>query len=393
MEPIHFTFKSIAGNLFRNGIIFICVGLVAAFSVLANLVIQGAQENMKLSLANMSRLEADVVVFPTKSAFNNTGMEFMDFKGLLGELSVIPGVAAVSPQLRLSTITDSQLCQKCELYIIAFDPATDFSILSRLSENEANNFGINKAIAGSLVINPTGKTNFSLAGSDLKLIGQLPQTGLSIDQSLFVSFETALEVARNPNNQNEKNPKLALDAIPVILVKTSPGSDPHEVVRKILAKIPWITVMDSQSFFHLGRANLTSLLNNIPSLLGMIWILSVVCIGMVFSIAINARRREIGVLRVLGSSRSFIFRSLIIEGFVIAFAGGAAGILISTSAAALFREKLMGILGLPLAYPNLLTQFRLIAVIIALIILSVFLAALFPAWRITRQDPAILLRK
>jgi ABC-type lipoprotein release transport system permease subunit len=60
---------------------------------------------------------------------------------------------------------------------------------------------------------------------------------------------------------------------------------------------------------------------------------------------------------------------------------------------ALFREELVRTLGLPLAYPILLAQFRLIVVIIALIILSVFLAVLFPAWRISRQDPAIILRK
>jgi putative ABC transport system permease protein len=393
MKPINFTFKSIAGSPFRSALIFFCIGLVAAFAVLAAFVIQGAQENMQLSLANMSRLEADIVVFPTKSAFTNSGVEFMDFKGLLGELSVIPGVAAVSPQLRLSTITDSPYCQKPELYVVAFDPTTDFTVLPKLTGTITKILGINKAIAGSLVANLPGETNFNLAGSNLDLAGQLPPTGFSIDQSLFVTFETALEIAHNPENQNEKNPQVALDAIPVILVKTNPGSDPHEVAKKILAKIPWITALDSQSFFQLGRANLTSLLNNVPGLLGVIWVLSFVSIGMVFSISVNARRREIGVLRVLGSSRAFVLRSLLMEGFVIALAGGVIGTFLSSLTIAFLRDKLIRLLGLPFASPTFFFLSRLIAVILALAILSVFLAALYPAWRISRQDPAVVLRK
>jgi putative ABC transport system permease protein len=393
VKPINFAFKSVLGSPFRNAVIFLCITMVGAFTAMAAYVIQGAQENMKASLANMSRLEADIMVFPTKSAFTNSGMEFMDFKGLLGELSVIPGVAAVSPQLRLSTIENSPYCQKPELYVVAFDPSTDFTILPKLSNINPRNLGINRAIAGSFVANPPGINNFNLGGASLNFAGQLPPTGFNIDQSLFVSFDTALQIARNPENQNKNDPRVVLDAIPVILIRTSPGSDPHEVAKKILAKIPWITALDSQSFFQLGRANLTSLLKSIPGLLGTIWVLAIISIGMVFSISVNARRREIGVLRVLGSTRGFVLRSILNEGFMIAAAGGSLGAIISTLLITIFRDKLIDLSGMPFASPTIYFQTSLIAIILVLAMISVFIAALIPAWRISRQDPAIVLRK
>ena len=95
----------------------------------------------------------------------------------------------------------------------------------------------------------------------------------------------------------------------------------------------------------------------------------------------------------LGPTRRFVFQSLLTEASLLAFLGGATGIALAVLFVYLFRKLLIVSLGFPFLLPSLPALFFQIAVGLFLALFSVNLAALFPAIKISRQDPAVAMRE
>jgi putative ABC transport system permease protein len=127
--------------------------------------------------------------------------------------------------------------------------------------------------------------------------------------------------------------------------------------------------------------------------LGIIWILAVILTGFVFSIIVNERRREIGMLRATGASRNFIFRLFLAESAILAIGGGVAGIILSTLFLYFTRSWIMSTLEIRVLLPALpgLVAFIVVCFLIALIL--VLPALLYPAVRASRLDPAVAMRE
>jgi len=127
--------------------------------------------------------------------------------------------------------------------------------------------------------------------------------------------------------------------------------------------------------------------------LGITWVLAVLLIGLIFSMAANARRRELGVLRVLGATRRFVFLSVLAEAAILAVAGGLAGIILAAVSTALFHNLIVISMGIPFKFPSLPALLGLIGVGLGAALVTVALAALLPALRVSRQEPAIAMRE
>jgi putative ABC transport system permease protein len=413
MNLIRLALRSIAGSPFRSAMVFLCVALVAGSAMWATLVVQGAEENLRLSMTSMERPGADIVAVPGEAPGEadtsggmgmgagmsmGLGMGTVDVRliTLPGDIAAVPGVAAASPQLHLTTLYDTPYCAGQEMFLVAFDPATDFTVQTWLERPLEGGPGLDEAIAGSRVSAAPGEQSLTLSGYKLKLVGHLAPTGTSLDRSLFVTFETARHMARLSRFQVayglDDALDIAADDTSVILVKVAPGEDPREAATRILENVPGVVTFDNTSFFQKGRNQMASLLRTIPGLLGITWVLSVVFIGLVFSVAVNERRREIGVLRALGSTRSFVLRSILAEGSILALGGGAAGVVLTALAVLLFRDEIVQSVGLPLSSPSPVALLVLALGSLAVALASVTLAALFPALRISRQEPAVAMR-
>jgi putative ABC transport system permease protein len=116
-------------------------------------------------------------------------------------------------------------------------------------------------------------------------------------------------------------------------------------------------------------------------------------IALVFTMAANERRRELGVLRAMGATRTFVFRSLLTEAGLLAMAGGLAGIGLVVLATYLFRNLIVHTLGLPILLPSLATLLLEVVGGLALALVSITLAAMVPAYRISHMDPANAMRE
>jgi putative ABC transport system permease protein len=109
--------------------------------------------------------------------------------------------------------------------------------------------------------------------------------------------------------------------------------------------------------------------------------------------AVNERRREIGVLRALGSTRSFVFRSLLAEAGILAVSGGIVGTLLAAFAVLLFRQAIINSLGIPFLFPSPLALLGFVCGGLAVALAGVAVAALLPAYRISHQEPALAMRE
>jgi putative ABC transport system permease protein len=311
----------------------------------------------------------------------------------IDKLAAIPGVEAVSPQIYLATLIDASCCSVSEMFMIAYDPQTDFTVRPWLEERLPAGLGLGEVIGGNYIFATEGEDGILVYGDLVKLKGNLEPTGTGLDQSLFFTLDTARDIARVSETQAEEPLAIPPDQVSAVLLKTKPGSDNEKIAVQIYRTVPGVYPIQSASLFQSSRTHLSSLLNTVVIVLALIWPLAVVLIGMIYLMAANERRRELGVLRALGATRRYVAESLLVEASLLALCGASVGVFLAVLAIYLFRRLIMASLGVPFLLPSPGSLALQIGIGLLLAMFSVLMAALLPAIKISRQDPAIAMRE
>jgi putative ABC transport system permease protein len=389
--------RNICGSGFRSGVVAVCACLVACFALSTTMIIRGAENSLRLAI---ERLGADINVVPEGAETKVEGALLMGHptsvwmpEERLKRIASVDCVAAVSPQLYLSTLRDASCCAVPNLFLIAYDPATDFTVRPWLKTRIGNELRLGESIGGTYVFTPPGEQNIKLYGYFLTLKANLEPTGTGLDQSMFLTFETAQDVARISRTRAERPLEIPPGCVSAALIKVSPGTNPHDVAIRIMQTVSGVTPIESPNLFQSYRKQMTGLLRSVLAVLVITLVLSTALIGLVFSMAANERRRELGVLRALGATRKFVFKSLLTEAALLALVGASAGIFLAAAGVHFFRKLIILSLGIPFLFPapgSLLLQI-LGGLLLALT--SITIAALLPAFRISRQDPAVAMRE
>jgi len=397
MNIFQLAFKNISGNSFRSGVVSLCALLVAAFALTTTLLIRGAENSLRLAI---DRLGADIVVVPAGSEAKIESALLMGVPARfwmpqdnVNKIAVIPGIEAVSPQLYLATLTGADCCSVSDMFMIAYDPQTDFTIQPWLNQKLGDGLRLGEVVGGSYIFATEGVQNIKVYGYLVTLKANLEPTGTGLDQSMFFTFNTAYDIAQKSAVQAEEALVIPPDSISAVLVKAAPSSDLYAISAQIMRELPEVTPILSSNMFQSYRQQMTGLLKTILVIMGITLGLSVVLIGLVFSMAANERRKELGVIRALGATRQFVFQSLLMEASLLAFLGGATGIGLAVLSVYLFRKLLIVSLGFPFLLPSPAVLLLQIGVGLLLALVSVNLAALFPAIKISRQDPAVAMRE
>ena len=89
------------------------------------------------------------------------------------------------------------------------------------------------------------------------------------------------------------------------------------------------------------RQTITALLNGIAALTLFLLVGSLILVSLLFSAIITERRREIGLLRAIGSRRSDIVKMLITEALLTTGIGGLCGILFGGALLLAFQRSLV----------------------------------------------------
>lgn len=397
MHFLKLAWRNTNANAFRSITVLICAALMAGFAVAATVIIGGAQKSLNLAL---ERLGADIIVVSAGSEQLMENAFLMSVPArtwmpmeIIDQITTIAGVEKVSPQFFLSTLRGASCCSVPEMLLVAYDPETDFTLKPWLEENMEDGLQPGEAVGGAFVFVPRDPGYILIYGSEIELKGNLDQTGTGLDRSMFFTFDTAYEIARKSSTLAMDELDIPLDSVSAAMVKTGLGSDIHGIAKQIEAAIPYVTAVESNNLFHSQRLELIRLLQSVLALLGVAWLLCVTLIGLVFSMAVNERRREIGVLRALGFPRPLVLKSLLSEGLILGLAGGSAGIAIFIFAIYLFRNLIIQVMGVPFLIPSPISLFGLAVGAMLLTLGSVTLGALIPTLRVSLMDPSLAMRE
>jgi len=389
--------RNISGSSFRSAVVFLCALVVAGLALSTVLIVRGAQDSLNLAL---ERLGADIIVVPegTESKVESALLMGVPTSvwmphDTVAKVAAVPGVAAVSPQLYLSSLKNASCCSVPEMLMVAYDPDTDFTLRPWLQKNLPGGLKLGEAVGGTYVYTPEGEQNIKLYGYFVTLKGNLEPTGTNLDRTMFFTFDTARDMARISRSMAEKPLEYFPDSISAVLVKVTPGYNAHDVAVQIFKDVPGITPIESPNMFLAFRRQITGLLGAMLAVLTITTVLSLVLVGLVFSMAANERRREMGVLRALGATRRLVFRILLTEAALLALAGAVPGLLLASFSVYLFRNLIVRSVGVPFLYPTPLALLALIAGGVVLALAGVILAASLPALKISRLDAAIAMRE
>lgn len=397
MNVLQLAWKNISGNSLRSWVVVLCALVVAAFALFATLLLRGAATSLELAA---DRLGADIVVVPQGAQTDMEGALLMGVpasfwmpEGNVDRLAAIPGVEAVSPQIYLATLKGASCCSVSEMFMIAYDPLTDFTVRPWLEKRLPAGLGLGEMIAGDYISATDGDDGILVYGDLVKLKGNLEPTGTGLDQSLFFTLETARDIARVSFAKAEKPLIIPPKQVSAVLIKTKPGMDTEQMAAEIYRTVPGVYPIQSANLFQSSRTQLKSLLNTVVIIMALIWPLAILLIGMVYLMAANERRRELGVLRALGATSRFVAEQLLVEASLLAFCGASVGVFLAALAIYLFRRLIVVSLGVPFLLPSPGSLAVQIGIGLLLAMFSVFLAALLPAIKISRQDPAIAMRE
>ena len=396
MNLYQLAWKHIQGSAFRSWAVGLCALLIASFALATTLIMRGAQGSLRLAI---ERLGADIVVVPEGTPTETNGALLMGRPAearipaaTLGQLAVVPGIQMLSPQVYLTTLTDLALCSAGEVTLIAYDPQTDFTIEPWLTQTLGDGLHLGEAVGGSCVSAPGGDVRIELLGYPLTLKASLDPTGTALDRALFVTLETARDLARKSTAPSGVALRVDQDALSAILVRVEPGADVSEVAVQIMHDVPGVLPVESPSLFRAYRQQMTGLQKAALTVMGGTLALCIALIALVFSLAANERRRELAVLRAMGATRAFVLQSLLFEAGVLAVSGGMAGVVLTLAVAYLFRNLLAASLSIPVLLPGALSLANQVAGGLLATLAVVTLAAAFPAYRMTHQDLAAGMR-
>lgn len=398
MSPMRLAFKNLSGHAFRNLGVFLSALLVAGFALGSSLILRGAERSLRQAV---DRLGADILVVPEGAAsavesailMGKAAQAWMPAE-TLERIAAVPGVAATSPQLYLANLPGSGCCSVDEFSLVAFDPATDFTLQPWLGGALPAEIGLGEAIAGADLAPSGGQQDINLYGVPVLIKSYLATTGTSLDRSLFVSFETAEQIASQlPNGSAGAASEMPDGSLSAILVSILPGQDPYGVSLEIMHSVPGVTPVENSRIFASYRRILRSLEGSLLILTGLSLGLSLALVVLVFTLAANERRREMGVLRALGANRGFVFRSLLLEAIFLGLAGGIAGAVLAVLTVYAFRGTLVRSIGLPFTLSSPAALLAQVAVGLGAVLVCITLASILPALKVSRMEPANAMRE
>ena len=389
--------KNLRGSGFRSLAIFLGVMGAAGILLATMILIKGAQYSLD---AGLKRLGADILVVPVGAESKVESALLMGKptnvwmpQDSLQMVSNIPGVEAVSPQIYLSSLFGAACCSVSEMFIVVYDPQTDFTVTPWSQKNLGRDLAPGEVIGGCYVFVPPGEEYIKIFGSELTLKGNLAPTGTGIDQTLFMTMETAKTVAAGSILKAAEPLNIPDGQISTIMVKTASGVNPHRVALNIIRDTTGIWPIESPDLFGTFRSQMNGLLWGFFAVALLIWFLAVGLVGIIFSMAANERTREFSVLRAVGGTRSFVFRLVSCEALMLAISGAVGGIVAAGTLLYLFRDLIAGSLKMPFLFPSLPSLAAFAGAGILLAVIGISLAALIPAYRVSRRELAMTMRE
>jgi len=394
-----------AQNLGRRRLRALLLGLSVALAV--GIGVAGLVAGRALSdgiAASFSRMGADLVVVPRGTLVNLTASlltvqptdETLD-AAVVPRIGGIEGVARAAPQRLVKVAVEGR-----GFNLIAFDPATDFTVQTWARERRPTPMGITELLAGGRVPGKTGET-LSVCRRPMEIHGRLSRTGVGpVDESYFITFDGLDFLAALCRQDAELKqgdhaamclPDYAPGKVSAVLLQLAPNARPEQV-KFAISQIAGVKVVEGNALLTSSRQALRSLLAGVVVFAGAGALAILILVSLLFSAIVQERTRELGLLRAMGARPNHVVALVLAEAAMITGLGGLVGLVLG-SALLFASARSLGFyfetLGVPFGWPPIDT---LAAIAAAVVVASAALGvagALLPAWRVRRLEPFALI--
>ncbi|MGE5808262.1 MAG: ABC transporter permease [Nitrospirota bacterium] len=345
------------------------------------------------------RLGADILVVPgnaegkTRSALlSGEPTQFLMERSILDRIRSTDGVKAVTPQIFIKPASFF-CCLTEDVFLVAFDPETDFTIKPWLEKKVGRKLSVNEVIIGGRIPVIVGDT-LPFFGTHFIVAGILEPTGMNfVDRTVFMSMEAAYVMAENSKVRAVQPLEIGRDRISTVLVKVKDDMSPDRVALWIERDIPGVKALVSDTVISTVRKQLSGLIRAIFGISGTLWLIVLLIMAFAFYMIVNERRREIGLLRAMGANKGHISAIILTEASLLSSCGGSAGILLGFGLLASFKNPILHHLKLPYLFPSPVTFAALVAGALILSIMTGLLSGLLPSLVVLRMEPYDAIRR
>ena len=324
------------------------------------------------------RLGADIIVVPKEyersmadSLFLGEKCDFTFDKKWVEDVASLEGVESCSPQLYMQSLAAG--CCSAQVQMIAFEPETDFVVSAWLAESK-----IKMPERGEMII------------------GHLERSGTNYDTCVFMTYETAQEIMSSEKwYETFRERPDSSQLVSSLMIRAEEGTDVKALARTInfrLAEDSPLAAYTTNAIMSEAIQSTQSMGSYSAILVALIAVLVVVALLCIFTITINERTKEFGILACLGADSGKLAGMVLTEGVLIGLLGGFLGAAVGTSALLIFKNTLMTVLHIPELNTTLsyLLVLGLKCMLLALLVSVV--ASLYSAWKVSRNDLDGLLR-
>ena len=381
---------------YRAVVIGLCVAVATGSLFAVTIVLRGVQHSLTVGRA---RLGADLIIvpdgyeLPAQEAFiTGQPSTFYMLGDLNGNIAALPGVKQTSAQVFVETLSNASCCIG-EFFLVGFEPETDFTISPWLATHlDGETLGDFDIIVGDRILLREGETVI-FYGTAFSVVGVLEKTGMGIDQTIYIPMEGMRSMIASSGELAEEALTVTPDEISSILVSVAPNADVLDVAERIEANL------DNAKVFTAAQLN-QAVGNQLQGVLGVtfgvtiaMWLMSLLTIGLVFSLTVNERQRELGILRAMGAQRQAIFRLVMGEAGLLTGLGGLVGLASAVILLAGFSRLIQLRLHIPYLLPNLLEIIGISFLLLLLALLTGALASLHPALSSSKMEPYAAIRQ
>ncbi|MBA3993206.1 MAG: ABC transporter permease [Cyanobacteria bacterium DS2.3.42] len=378
-------------------------GVFASYTVAS-----GIKDSMDRSF---SRMGADLIVVPSKAMVNITSAlltvqptDEVLSGNLVDQIEHLDGIAQVAPQTYFQIPIMSGM-PECKANLIAFDPKKDFTVMPWMVAHANRPFRTGDIIAGSRRSESIGD-EIAPSNFPVNVYGKLGRSGVGpLDDSFFTTYETIELLHAKITEKGTTNSSSKTDAqdalasfdrskISAILVKLKFGATPEQA-RFAIARLPGVKVVTGATIVTSTRQATTALLAGMLGFTGMMLAAMLIMVSLLFSGIISERRREVGLLRAIGSRHVDVMRMLLAEAFFTTALGGVTGIVFGAGLLLVFQRSLvyyLETLHIDFAWPE---PAIILTVALCCSLASAFvglLGAFVPAWRASLEEPYLLIQ-
>ena len=380
----------------RTWLLFSIVAVVSCTLFAATLFLKSVNNALRIGTY---RLGADILVVPESAEtkvqaalLSGEPTQFLMDRSILDKVKGTDGVQSVTPQLFIKPASFF-CCLTEDVFLIAIDQKTDFTVKPWLEKNIGRMLSTSEVIIGGKIPVITGDT-IPFFGSRFIVAGKMEPTGMNIvDRGVFMSMDAAYAMAENSKVEALQLLEIGRDEISTVLVQIKEDTRPDRIAIRIEHDIPGVKALVSDTVISTVRRQLAGLIRAILAISGILWLVVILSMAFAFTMIVNERRREIGLLRAMGANKRHIVAILLIEASLLSSGGGAAGILLGFGLLASFKNLMLYHLKLPYLFPSPLMFAGLVAGAFILSVITGLLSGLLPSLVALRMEPYDAIRR